>query len=183
MNRQIIPVGIFLNEIYLINLEGGKPVTGIDKEPIFDVLRPVSASDLENLRDEDEIKEYVRDLWMEAVRSGHYEGSLDDYTQEVIDESNMDDDEEDFPFKDSSYCEYLTDDLRKEADTYLDEHKDIEVGTWEASGTYPPTMKRARGTADGNHEWVNMFHGWDYIFNTPEAQKWAKEYEKEYALK
>ena len=86
-------VGIYNNEIFIANFNEDGSIYG------FDVLRPITTSQLKCFRDESEIKEYVRDLWAEAVRSGHYEGSLDDYTQETIDNTDFDD-EENFPFKD-----------------------------------------------------------------------------------
>ena len=158
-------IGIYNDEIFLVEGTNINDVhRGCDKKPIFCVLRPVSKSMLESLRDEDEIKENVRDLWKEAVRGGDYEGSLDDYVADVIAESGMDDDDEMFPFKDESWLYELTDEMREQADKFIKEHSGYEVGTWEASGCYAPDSD---------------FKGFDFVFHTNEAQEFAEAYEKE----
>ena len=158
-------IGIYNDEIFLVE---GNDINnlhrGYDGKPIFCVLRPVSKSMLETLRDEDEIKEDVRDIWKEAVMGGHYEGSLDDYVADVIAECKMYDDDEMFPFKDESWLDELTDEMRKQADKFIKEHSGYKVGTWEASGCYEPDSD---------------FNGFDFVFPTNEAKEFAEAYEKE----
>lgn len=162
MEKHIV-TGIYNREIFIARVQDNGKV-------YWDVLRHVSKSDLEDRRNPDEIKEYCRDLWKEAVRAGATEQSLDDYVDEVISESDMDDNEEMYPGKDESDCEYLTPDLREEADTFMLEHEGIEIGTWESSGCYEP-----------NTHWCSTdksFKNWDYVFSTPEAKKQAAAYVK-----
>lgn len=152
-------VGIYNQEIFIAAVENGEVKR-------WDVLRPVSASRLESLRDENEIKEYCRDLWKEAVRAGATEQSLDEYVEDVIAECEMDENEEMYPGKDKSDCEYLLPELREEADAYMLEKEDVEIGTWESSGCYAP-----------NAPWFDKnktFKKWDYVFNNTEAKKMAK---------
>ncbi len=155
-----IVVGIYRQEIFIAAVENGK----IEH---WDVLRPVSASELERLRDESEIKEYCRDWWKEAVRAGATDKSLDDYVEEIIAESEMYENEEMYPGKDESDCEYLLPELREEADAYMLSEEGIEIGTWESSGGYSP-----------NTRWwykdTQEFDKWDYVFNNDEAKKIAK---------
>ena len=114
---------------------------------------------LEELRDVDTYKEYCRDLWQCAVQTGNTELGLEDFAQEQLDDAGIDDDEEAFPGKDDSDTQYLTEEERAIADDFLLEHDDVEVGTWECSGMYPPNMD-------------NDFKKFDYIFD----KKLAKQY-------
>lgn len=159
--EKYIVVGIYNQEIFIARVQE-------NGQAFWDVLRPVSAERLERLRDESEIKEYCRDLWKQAVIADATEDSLDEYVQEIIDECGMDDDEEMYPGKDESDCQYLTEELRKEADDYLAEHEDFEVGTWESSGSYAPNCKWHNGD--------KKFTGFDYVFSTSEAQAQAKAF-------
>lgn len=152
-----IVVGIYKQEIFIAVVEDGE----IKR---WDVLRPISADRLESLRDETEIKEYCRDLWIEAVRAGATEQGLDEYIENIIAECEMDSNEEMYPCKDESGCEYLLPELRKEADAYMLEEEGEEIGTWESSGCYAPSW-------NGKN-----FEKWDYVFNNAEAQKFAKMY-------
>lgn len=156
MEKHIV-VGIYNQEIFIAVVENGKIKH-------WDVLRPVSADRLESLRDETEIKEYCRDLWIEAVRAGATEQGLDEYIEDIIAECEMDKNEEMYPCKDESDCEYLLPELREEADTYMLEEEGEEIGTWESSGCYAPSWNSKN------------FEKWDYIFNNAEAQKFAKMY-------
>jgi len=158
-------IGIYNDEIFLVEGNGFNNLhRNYYGDPVFCVLRPVSKPMLSSLREEDEIKEYVRDLWKEAVRCGDYEGSLDDYVEDVIAESGMDDDDEMFPGKDESWLDALTDEMREQADKFIKEHSGYEVGTWEASGCYAPDSE---------------FKGFDFVFDTPEAKEIAETYTKE----
>lgn len=160
-------IGIYEEEIFLVEGNNINNVhRGIDGKPIFCVLRPVSKEQLEDYRDDDEIREYVRDIWKEAVMSGDYEGSLDDYVEEVKNECGMEDDEEAYPCKDDSWTEYIYDEVREQADEFIKENCGYEVGTWEASGCYEPAYR-------------SEFKGFDFVFPTPEAQAFAEAYTKE----
>ena len=160
-------VGIYDKEIFIANFNEDGSIRG------FDVLRPVTASMLEELRDVDSYKAYCKDLWVEAVRAGHYEGSLEEYAQELIDEADVDNDEESFPCKDESGLEYLTENERKDADEFLLNEYDIEVGTWECSGWYEPTMEKYH---DG--EWYSDFKKFDYVFDLQLATQYYKSLKK-----
>ena len=158
--EQHIVTGIYNKEIFIACVEDGK----VKK---WDVIRPVSAYLLAELRDPDTYKEYCRDLWKDAVHSGNTELGLQEFAQECIDEADVDNDDEAFPYKDDSDCQYLIDELREEADTFLEENEGFEVGTWESAGCYAPAS-----FGDG------AFTGWDYVFSTPEAKKMAKAFVK-----
>ena len=158
---QNIPVGIYKNEIFIASIEDGV------FNGSFDVLRPVSTEQLVYLRDKYEREDEYKDLWKEAVRAGNTELGLDDWIDDVWEEEYDEDDEEDFPGKDSSFLDYLSEEDRKAADEYL-ETLGIEVGTWEASGCYSPV----------SFSKSKLFNGWDFVFDSDEARKWAKRYEE-----
>jgi len=157
-------VGIYDREIFIAEL---------DKEGNFirfcDVLRPVSAEMLEELRDASSYKEYCRDLWQCAVQAGTTELGLEDFAQELIDEADCDNDEEAFPYKDESGLEYLTEEERKTADKFLLEHDNIEVGTWECGGIYNPDSFERNG---------KKFRKFDYVFDRKLARQYYKSLKK-----
>ena len=159
MEKHIV-TGIYDKEVF---------IAAVDEEGKirWDVIRPVKAELLAELRDPDTYKEYCRDLWESAVHSGNTELGLQEFAQELIDEADVDNDDEAFPCKDDSDCQYLIDELREEADTYLEENEGIEVGTWESAGCYAPASFNG-----------GAFKGWDYVFSTPEAKKMAKAFVK-----
>ena len=163
MGSYKVVVGICEDEVFIadVDVRTKSPRRKIDGSMIFDVLRYVDTDDLEDRRDPDEIKEYVRELWQETVMAGRYEGSLNDYVEEVMQECDMEYDEEAYPGKDDSWCDELTPDLREAADDFLLEHSGIHVGTWEASGCYEPKGK------------------FDFVFDDPEAQEIAALFAKE----
>jgi len=160
-----IPVGIYNDEVYIAEIEPNKP--HIDKYGYmhFGVIRPVSKDMLENLRDPECRRGEYKDLWKEEVEADATEQGFDEWLEDVWAEEFDEDDEEDFPDKDSSDCQYLDEDYRPAADAFLAE-RDIEVGTWESSGAYSP------------HAFNRPFTGWDFIFDTPESKQLAKEYEE-----
>ena len=155
-----IPVGIFERELFIARVRGEEIIN-------FDVLRYVTESQLEAFRDFDNIREYCRDLWVEAVRAGNTEESLDDFTQSVIDDTDMDD-EENYPFKDGSNTEKVSEEQYEQANKFIEEQYDDIVGTWEASGWYSPVSSFNK----------RKFSGWDFIFEDENAQKFAKIYQK-----
>ena len=167
MTREPKAVGIYDREIFIANFNEDGTIKG------FDVLRPVTKDMLEELRDVDSYKPYCKDLWIEAVRHGNYEGSLEEYAQECIDEADVDNDGESFPGKDESGLEYLTENERKQADDFLLDTEDIEVGTWESSGWYAPTH-------DTYHEdgWYSDFKKFDYVFDLQLATQYYKSLKK-----
>ncbi len=117
-------------EIYLvINKEDGEHYYNI---------RPVSAKQLAELKSLEGCKGYNKEVWVEAVRCGNCEDSLDDFCQELLDDCDGD---EDFPFKDDSYTHYLENinpktghTLREDVDAKMLALFDYQVGTWECSG-------------------------------------------------
>lgn len=166
MKEQHIPVGIYNKEIFIIRLVDGKPYCGIDNKPVFDVIRPVEKERLESLRNPNEREEEYKDLWKMAVAEGATEEGFQDWFEGVWEDAFDEDDPEDFPCKDESDCQYLTEDLRLAADGFLYNEYGLNVGTWESAGLYGP--------GSFNDE---PFKGWDYVFNAPLSEKWAKYYE------
>ena len=165
MREQHIPVGIYDTEIFIIRLVDGKPYCGIDKKPIFDVIRPVEDSNLDYLRSQSEREEEYKDFWKQAVAAGQTEEGFQDWYDDLWEEELDEDDPEDFPGKDSSDCQYLTEDFRLAADAVLQGKYGITVGTWESAGGYPPTRSGR-----------NNFKKWDYVFEAPLSRKYAKYY-------
>ena len=157
---QNIPVGIYNNEIFIARIEDGV-LAG------FDVLRLVSTEQLDYLRDKYERTDEYKYLWKEAVKNDKTELGLDDWLDSIWEDEYDEDDEEDFPGKDSSFLDYLSEEDRKAADEYL-ETLGIEVGTWEASGCYAPVNYFRKEN--------NVFTGWQFVFDNDEARKWAERY-------
>ena len=159
MSEKHIPVGISDNEIFI-----AKVVDGEFK--YFDgVLRPVTVKQLEYMRDQYERRDEYKEFWKEAVQADATEDSFDDWLDQVWSEEYDEDDPEDFPTKDDSDMQYLSEEDRLKADWFLGT-QGIEVGTWECSGCYSP--------ASFNKE----FKHFDYVFMNPEAERIAKEYEE-----
>lgn len=156
-----VPVGIYNNEIFIARIEDGVMASS------FDLIRPVSVESLEYLRDRYEREDEYKDFWKQAVAADRTEESFSDWFDSVWDEEYDESDEEDFPGKDNSVVDLISEEERAEADNFL-KTKGIEVGTWESSGRYSP----------GNFHTGNEFHGWDYVFDNPEARKWAEKYKK-----
>lgn len=161
-----VAVGIYNKEIFIAEIDTENP----SKIHFGDVLRYVTEQRLDDYRDPSELREYCKEAWKAAVASDSYEDSLDAYTDEIIADTDMDD-EENYPFKDESGLEYLTLEDREEADAFIKESEGDDVGTWECSGCYPPNT--ARYHKDG---WYSDFKKFDYVFNNEEAQKIAKQY-------
>ena len=108
------------------------------------VIRPVPMKQLEEMRTLEGCKAYHKDVWVSAVQSNSTEESLDDFCQSLLDELDANDDE-DFPFKDSSDTAILeeivngtSETLRTIVDGVLQSAFNYEVGTWESSGSYSP---------------------------------------------
>jgi hypothetical protein len=157
---QNIPVGIYNNEIFIACIEDGV-LNG------FDVIRLVSTAQLDDLRDRYEREDEYKDLWKEMVKNDKTELGFSDWLDDVWYEEFDEDDEEDFPGKDSSFLDYLSEEDREAADKFL-ETQDIEVGTWEASGCYAPVNNFRKEN--------NVFTGWQFVFDNDEARKWAERY-------
>ena len=169
MTKRPKAVGIYDKEIFIANFDENGNIAH------FDVLRPVEASMLSDLRDADTYKEYCRELWEQAVLAGNTEESLLDFAQELIDEADVDDDEEAFPLKDESGLEYLTQEEREVADNFLEAEYGIEVGTWEASGCFPPTMETVIGTDEnGDNIWGTKFKKFDLVYDFELAEQYYK---------
>ena len=107
MKEKAVPVGIFQNEIFIARYKDGE----LSALPFnFDVIRPVEASVLQDLRDPDSYQDYCEDLWKGAVQAGATKLGLREYAEQCIDE----------------------------ADNYLLNECGVEVGTWECSGSFCP---------------------------------------------
>lgn len=165
MKEQHIPVGIYDKEIFIIRLIDGKPDCGIDKTPIFDVIRPVEDSTLDYLRSQSQREDEYKDFWKQAVAAGETEEGFQDWYDSLWEEEMDEDDPEDFPGKDSSDCQYLDEEKRLAADGFLYNEYDMRVGTWESAGSYPPGYR------------YEPFEGFEYVFNDPLSEKWANYYE------
>lgn len=145
-------------------------VVGISNKEIFikskygfHVLRPVEKDVLEELRTvEGQINYGADDLWREAVQAGITTDGLDDWMETYMSESFDETDEEDFPCKDNSSCDELSEEDRELADKYLLEEYNLEVGTWECSGSFSP------------NSFNKNFKKFDLVLNP----KLAKEYYK-----
>lgn len=174
MKEQHIPVGIFHGEIFIVTIEDGKLHVGIDGKPCFDVLRPVSEDALEKYRDMSYREDEYLDAWKEAVAHGRTLEGFDDWFEDLWEEEFDESDPEDFPGKDDSFTDYLTEDFRLVADGIIKARMGIDVGTWEASGCYPPDTNAIHG---------NIFRDWDYVFEAPLSKKYAKEFAKKYGRK
>lgn len=159
MKEKAIPVGIFQKEIFIAVYRDGKLKD-------FNVIRPVDTETMDALRDPDSYQDYCEDLWKCAVQAGSTKLGLVDFAQELIDEADCDNDDEAFPCKDDSYTEYLTPEMRKEADEFLSWYNHIDVGTWESAGGYAP------------NSFNKDFKKFDYVFNNDESRKAANEYLK-----
>lgn len=115
---------------FVLNDENGKRYYNI---------RPVSKELLEELQSLEGCKEYNKEIWVEAVRNGDCEDSLNDFCQELLDSCDGD---EDYPFKDETYTNYLDsinpktgNTLREDVDAKMFSIFGFRVGTWECSGS------------------------------------------------
>lgn len=91
-------------------------------------------------------------------------------TQEMLDDLRNAGTYEAFPCEDESGLEYLTENEIKQADNFLLDTEDIEVGTWECSGWYAPT--------DTYHEDGCDFKKFDYVFDLKLAKQYYKSLKK-----
>ena len=179
MKEKHIPVGIYNNEVFIAEFEDGKLRVGIDKKPIFGVLRPVSAEQLESYRDSYQREDEYKDLWREAVRAEQTEEGFDDWFEDVWSEEFDEDDPEDFPGRDVSDTEYLVDDDRLKADQFLST-KGIDVASYTCGGSYSPATKVYHRDTDS---WYSDFKEWDYVFPSKEAEKIAADFVRKFARK
>ncbi len=159
MKEQHIPVGIYNTEIFIARVIDGVPHSNFENRIIFDVIRPVSVGDLEHLRDPDYRMDDYEYLWREAVQAGRTTLGLQDWFNDIWGEEFNENDPEDFLGKDDSDTQYLGEEDRLAADTFLLNNYGLNVGTWESAGLYPPNGK------------------FDYVFMNPLAEKIAKEFE------
>lgn len=157
MARKPKAVGIYDKEIFIAKFDENGNIEG------FDVLRHVTATMLADLRDAGTYKDYCEDLWRSAVMARSTELGLEDFAQELIDEADCDGDDEAFPLKDDYGLQYLEDEEREAADEFLLDTYDIEVGTWECSGSYEPC-----GFSD------DKFEKFDFVFDKELAEAYYK---------
>ena len=103
------PVGIKDGSIYFLDyiFEDGD-----FKGAVGTVLDPITKNYIENITNEDWI-EYSREIWVEAVKSGSTEQSLEDYAESIKNESENQC--QLYPGHDDSYTE-----LHDEAKKYFD---------------------------------------------------------------
>ena len=108
------PVGIKDGSIYFLDyiFEDGD-----FKGAVGTVLDPITKNYIENITNEDWI-EYSREIWVEAVKSGSTEQSLEDYAESIKNESENQG--QLYPGHDDSYTE-----LHDEAKKYFD--NDVET--------------------------------------------------------
>lgn len=173
-----IPVGISQNELFMTEDVDHTDYLG---QMIFCVIRPVTQSELEHLKSDDYIYERCDELWRERVKYDNtYTGGLDDFVEMAKNEMGYED--EDFIFKDCSFCEVLEDErkiyqplpeweghvvpltLRQFIDLWVEYNTGEAVGTWEASGFFPPQENDC-------HTPVKF----DYVLNERAANIWYKQ--------
>ena len=108
------PVGIKDGSIYFLDyiFEDGD-----FKGAVGTVLDPITKNYIENITNEDWIQ-YSREIWVEAVKSGSTEQSLEDYAESIKNESENQG--QLYPGHDDSYTE-----LHDEAKKYFD--NDVET--------------------------------------------------------
>lgn len=127
-------VGMIGNEIFFAEIDpDGRIHCGGDGVPVYDVIRPVTRDQMEELQEDPDT---VRDLWQGEVAAGGTELGLADFFDSLMAECYGD---EDWPCKDDTFCEYLSDEDRAKADAYLSENEGMDVGSWEASGFFSPS--------------------------------------------
>lgn len=127
-------IGISDGELFIVGC-----INILYGNPIYNVVRPVSADNLAYLRGEDgDVYEEYREYWLEAVKGGYTDLGLHEWVDDLISESNYDD--EAFPMEDKSFCECFDENngLREWADDCIADIDGTNVGTWEASGCFPP---------------------------------------------
>ena len=165
--RNYVPVGIYNNEIFIAEITDGKMNSS------FHVLRPVTKNQLDTLRDKYDREDEYLENWKQAVAADLTTQGFNEWFEDVWDEEFDEDDEEDFPGKDSGCLDYLGETDRQAADDYMNaelEDEGEEIGTWEDSGWYAPVNSFRNDSAP--------WHGWDFVFDNKEAKHWAKVYEK-----
>lgn len=81
------------------------------------IIEPVTRADYDEVTDEDNVREYLRDIWTEAVSSGDTELGLDGYVEDVLRYEEA----EDIVYGDIIDDE-RTEDLRKRFALSLDEY-------------------------------------------------------------
>lgn len=79
------PVGIIDGILYLVNYTfedtlHNEPFNGVTGS----VLEPITQEYINDANTVEQSKEYCRDLWAESVKNGNYEGSLVEFTEEAL---------------------------------------------------------------------------------------------------
>lgn len=129
-----IPIGMAKGNLYYIDREDDLTHEDISKRVGVNYYRPVSQEDLDEYRDEDNIKEYYRSWWAEAVKDGYTDLSLKDWIDNE-NEINLENPEW-YPNRDEDVVENIEacGDLRRIADMYAQAYTHKKVGTWEWGG-------------------------------------------------
>lgn len=128
-NVNVAPVFLSGNELFI-------KTAGSEQ---YNVIRPVSQSDLDYFRSDEGIRNYIREIWKSAVMGDRTEQSLDEYIQDCMNEVDTGDDEA-YINKDTTFCdifEYYPG-LREAVDKIVAEDLGEPVGTWESAGFYHP---------------------------------------------
>lgn len=190
-----IPVGIWHNELFMTEDADHTDICG---HMIFDVIRPVTQTDLERLQSDDYIYDDCEELWRERVaHDKNYTGGLDDFVEEIKQQYSCDGEE--YPFKDDSFCSVL-DDNRKiyqplpewDDDTYFAGDYELEFDddgkiapltlrqfvdlyvdydTCEEVGTWEASGCYSPHDDDDYHKPVKF----DHVLNEELANKWYKQ--------
>lgn len=104
------------------------------------VLEPVAEWELEKFRSEVREFDWCEEWWEGEVERGIFEGTLEEYVENMRDMIDKDRNPEAYIGKndDFSYIFAYYPDLRGIIDGYLDKHKIMKVGTWSCEGNYRP---------------------------------------------
>lgn len=79
------PVGIIDGTLYLVNYTfedalHGNPFKGVTGS----ILEPITQGQIDEYNAPENAKDWCHDLWKESVNAGRYEGSLDDFVDEML---------------------------------------------------------------------------------------------------
>lgn len=189
-----IPVGISQNELFMTDDVDHKDCTG---QMIFCVIRPITQGALDYLQSDDYIYETCDEFWRERVRNDRsFTQGLDDFVE--LAKSDMCFGDEDFIFKDDSFCDVFDDDRKiyqplPEWNGYcFDGEYNIEYD--ENDHIMPLTLRQFvdmwveynTGEAIGTWEASGCFHPYsekdyyapikfDYVLNEKIANIWYKQ--------
>jgi hypothetical protein len=102
------PVGIKDGSIYFLDYTFNN---GDFKGATGTVFDPITQEEIDEYNDKNFVKDIYKDSWVESVKSGHTEESLDDFVEDIIDHCDGE-----YPHQDCSYSH-----LWDEAHKYFDD--------------------------------------------------------------